>query len=359
MLANPGKPNGGILERYKLFGTIPFFGITFDGDTPTNGPQNPDGSYVAPTKDISFLYDGVSDHPVWSLNFLALANALAGYVYLHGETPTADDDLIYQGSAGDTDYYVIDSGIVPILRPLASLGVPHFLLSALNEPMQVMIETAFRRDLGPGVPVQASLLPHVDPITFAINLIKSIPVGIDNALEELGVGRRLGTTPSGPYGLGGPELPAPPATMTTTMTTTSAFSASEAAEPDAQQVDSLAKAAPSAEPAAGTRKSNVAKTVSAQPDTAPTSDPEPTTDPEPKAKPIEPKTKPEPPAKEPDQPEVRGPIEFDSQKTPTESPSAPSGEQSATSETSATETRTTAGASDPASSPASENKEAA
>src|SRR5882757_4819555 len=160
MLANPGKPNGGILERYKLFGTIPFFGITFDGDTPTNGPQNPDGSYVAPTKDISFLYDGVSDHPVWSLNFLALANALAGYVYLHGETPAADDNLIYQGSAGDTDYYVIDSGIVPILRPLGSLGVLHFLLSALHEPTQVLIESAFRRDLGLGVPVQASLLPR-------------------------------------------------------------------------------------------------------------------------------------------------------------------------------------------------------
>jgi hypothetical protein len=192
MVSNPGKPNGGILQRYKFFGTIPFFGITFDGDTPTNGPQNPDGSYVAPTKDISFLYDGVSDHPVWALNFLALGNALAGYVYLHGETLTANNDLIYQGSAGDTDYYVIDSGIVPILRPLASLGVPHFRLSALNEPTQVMIESAFRRDLGPGVPVQASLLPHVNPIALAINLIKSIPVGIDNALEELGVGRKLG-----------------------------------------------------------------------------------------------------------------------------------------------------------------------
>jgi pimeloyl-ACP methyl ester carboxylesterase len=68
MLSNPGKPNGGILQRYKFFGTIPFFGITFDGDTPTHGPQNPDGSYVAPTKDISFLYDGVSDHPVWALS---------------------------------------------------------------------------------------------------------------------------------------------------------------------------------------------------------------------------------------------------------------------------------------------------
>src|SRR5258705_3273249 len=240
MLANPGKPNGGILERYKLFGTIPFFGITFDGDTPTNGPQNPDGSYLAPTKDISFLYDGVPDHPVWSLNFLALANALAGYVYLHGETPTADDDLIYQGSAGDTDYYVIDRGIVPILRPLDSLGVPHFLLSALNEPVQVLIESAFRRDLGPGVPVQASLLPQVNPITLAINLIKSIPVGIDNALEELGVGRKLGTTLSGPYGVGGPQLPAPP------MTTMSARSAPEAAEPDAPHADTTP--APDPEP---------------------------------------------------------------------------------------------------------------
>ena len=344
MLSNPGKPNGGILQRYKFFGTIPFFGITFDGDTPTNGPQNPDGSYVAPTKDISFLYDGVSDHPVWALNFLALANALAGYVYLHGETPTANDDLIYQGSAGDTDYYVMDSGIVPILRPLASLGVPHFLLSALNEPTRVMIESAFRRDLGPGVPVQASLLPHVDPITFAINLIKSIPVGIDNALEELGVGRRLGTTPSGPYGVGGPQLPAPPATtMTTTMTTTSTFSASEAAEPDARHADSVAAHA------------------SAQPDTTPKSVPEPTADKkrtEPEAKPTAVTTKPEPPAKEPDQTKVRGPIEFDSQKTPTQSPSSPSEEQSAISEPPVTETNSAA-ASDSTSSSESENKDAA
>ena len=38
LLSNPNKANGGILQRYKLFGTIPFLEITFDGDTPTNGP---------------------------------------------------------------------------------------------------------------------------------------------------------------------------------------------------------------------------------------------------------------------------------------------------------------------------------
>jgi hypothetical protein len=209
-------------------------------------------------------------------------------------------------------------------------------------PIQVLIESAFRRDLGPGVQVQASLLPHVNPITLAINLIKSIPVGIDNALEELGAGRKLGTTPSGPYGVGGPQLPAPPVTAMTSMP---ALSASEAAEPDAPQVDSLARDA-------GTRKSNEAKTVSAPPDTAPAPDPEP------KTKPAAAEKKPKPPAKDADQPKVHGPIEYDSQKTPTESPSSPSGGQAATGDTSATETKSTT-TPDSTNSPGSETKDAA
>ena len=88
LLSNPNKANGGILQRYKLFGTIPFLEITFDGDTPTNRAiEIPDGSYVAATKDVRFVHDTISDHPAWVRNFLAMANALAGYVYLHGETP--------------------------------------------------------------------------------------------------------------------------------------------------------------------------------------------------------------------------------------------------------------------------------
>ena len=206
----------------------------------------------------------------------------------------------------------------------------------------MLIESAFRRDLGPGVQVQASLLPHVNPITLAINLIKSIPVGIDNALEELGAGRKLGTTPSGPYGVGGPQLPAPPVTAMTSMP---ALSASEAAEPDAPQVDSLARDA-------GTRKSNEAKTVSAPPDTAPAPDPEP------KTKPAAAEKKPKPPAKDADQPKVHGPIEYDSQKTPTESPSSTSGGKAADGDTSATETKSTT-TPDSTNSPGSETKDAA
>lgn len=318
-VSDPNKPNGGILQRYNFFGTIPFLGITFDGAAPTNGPQNPDGSYVAPTKDITFIHDGISDHPVWVLNGLAMVNALAGYFYLHGETPSvADPDLIYQGTAGDTDYYVIDNDIVPILRPLGTLGVPHFVLSALDEPVRYLIETGYRRDLGPGVPVRASLLPAVDPITFGINLIRSIPVGIDNALAELGLGRRLGTSPSGPYGVGGPSLPDPPVTTSSI--------ASVASEPAAAEPES--------------------KTVSPQLDTtSSTSAPKP-------------KTKPDPPATKSEQPKTRGPIEFDSEKTTTEPPSSPTEKAAEDTETPAAESKQDS-PSDSKSSTESENKDAA
>ena len=328
LLANPNKPNGGILERYKFIRKIPFLGITFDGATPTDGPQNPDGSYVAPTKDITFLYDGISDHPVWVLNPLALLNALAGYLYLHSESPTADANLIYQGSAGDTDYYIIDDDIVPILLPLESIGVPHFVLSALDEPLRVLIETAYRRDLGPGVPVHASLLPHVNPITVTKNLIKSIPVGIDDAMEELGLGRRLGTTPSGPYGVGGPALPDPPAPV-------SAMSESTTAEPLAAQNDS--------EPQAVSGNDDEAKDESAQKDTMPAA-----------TKPVKPDTKKwdtkKSDTKKSDRPKVRGLIDFNSKKTPKESPSSSSDEPSTTTQTSAVKTDSTAASHDTGSS---------
>ena len=63
-------------------------------------------------------------------------------------------------------------------------------------------------------------------------------------------------------------------------------------------------------------------------------------------------------AKHTDKPKVRGPIEFDSQKTPTESPSTPSGDEPATAETSQTETSSTP-TSDSDSAPDSELKDAA
>jgi len=104
-------------------------------------------------------------------------------------------------------------------RPIRSCdrsqhSVPHFLLSALNEPVQVLIESALpARTSAPGVGAGVGL-PPFNPITLAVNLIKSIPTSHRTALEELGVAGNW-HDPSGPYVVGGPAAAAPQDTMAT------------------------------------------------------------------------------------------------------------------------------------------------
>lgn len=225
LVSNLNKPNGGILERGAILPffslTIPIFGITFDGATPTNSPVDPSDStdHALHTVDFSVLYDGVSDAPVY-VNPLTALNALLGFFYLHDYPPRTADGPFYQGSKGDTDYYIYRStDLLPILRPLEDYGIPRPLLLALDEPLRVVIETTgYRRDVNPGEPTPFGLVPIINPITFAWNLIQSIPVGLDNAFEDLGSGRPFGTQPSGPFGVGGPALPDPPALPVTPVT---------------------------------------------------------------------------------------------------------------------------------------------
>jgi hypothetical protein len=94
LVANPMRPNGGILMRGKGLPTIPVLGATFYGATPNNSavlndggtPGDPtDDTYVYPTVDVAHQYDGLGgDFPVRPLNLLATFNTLAGYYYLHG-----------------------------------------------------------------------------------------------------------------------------------------------------------------------------------------------------------------------------------------------------------------------------------
>ncbi len=101
LIGNPNRPNGGILERFEGL-NIPILGVTFDGATPTNTDFK--------TVDITRQYDGWSDFPNNPLNPFATANAIAGIHYLHGDYQSVGlGDALYQGSYGDTDYYMIPS----------------------------------------------------------------------------------------------------------------------------------------------------------------------------------------------------------------------------------------------------------
>ena len=226
LVADPMRPNGGILMRFKGFPTIPLLNIPFYGAAPTNSavvndggtPNDPsDDTYAYPTVDVAQQYDGLGgDFPVRPLNLLATANAIAGYIYLHGNVVNQPlSDALFQGKVGDTSYYLFPTSTLPILMPLQQIGVPKPILGFLDAPLRVIIEDAYARTVSPGTPTGISILPIGNPVALAVHLVESIPVGIDNALQDLGVGRVLGTTAPGTFGVGGPSLPVAAATTAT------------------------------------------------------------------------------------------------------------------------------------------------
>ncbi|WP_443186913.1 PE-PPE domain-containing protein [Mycobacterium sp. 4D054] len=209
LVANPMRPNGGVLMRLHRWPTIPVLRIPFPGASPTDGPRLAGGGPVFPTVDLVRQYDGLGgDFPVRPLNLLATVNALLGYGLLHGETVDVPlRQARFQGHEGDTDYYLVETDLVPLLQPFAPF-VPRPILKAIDAPLRVLIEDAYDRHIGPGVPRLMSWRPVTSVIGLAGRLVASIPVAVDNFTQGLGLGRVLRTTEPGTFGVGGPDLPA-------------------------------------------------------------------------------------------------------------------------------------------------------
>ena len=201
LIGNPNRPNGGILERFQGL-QIPILGVTFDGATPTNTNFQ--------TVDITRQYDGWSDFPNNPLNPLADANAAAGIYYVHGNYQGVSlGNALYQGAYGDTKYYLIPSGRLPLLMPLAQLGVPDPLLAVVDAPLRVLVETGYDRTISPGQPTPAMLLYFPNPVQTGVNFIIAIPTGLDDGAQEAVNIRPFGTPPPdqrSPYGVGGPPV---------------------------------------------------------------------------------------------------------------------------------------------------------
>lgn len=201
LIGNPNRPNGGILERFEGV-SIPILGVTFDGATPTNTDFD--------TVDITRQYDGWSDFPTNPLNPFATANAIAGIHYLHGDYQSVGlGNALYQGSYGDTEYYMIPSQRLPLLMPLAEAGVPDPALAVLDAPARVLVEAGYNRTISPGQPTKASVLYFPDPVKTGVNFIVAIPTGLDDGAQEVANVRPFGTPPvdqRSPYGVGGPPV---------------------------------------------------------------------------------------------------------------------------------------------------------
>ena len=62
--------------------------------------------------------------------------------------------------------------------------VPSPILTLIEAPLKAAIEAGYARDVNPGVATKVGLLPFRDPVQAIVNIIKAIPVGIDDAIAE-------------------------------------------------------------------------------------------------------------------------------------------------------------------------------
>jgi hypothetical protein len=212
LVANPNRPNGGILERGAALGTVPIFGVTFNGATPTTTAGVPAGTIT--TYDIARQYDGIADAPTNPLNLVSDANAIIGFAYLHGQYANTDPaTAINQGTYGDTHYYLIPTYPLPLLMPIQQIGsalpggtaITGPLVDTLDPPLRVIVEAGYDRTTSPGQPTPFNVLYFPNPTPFGTNLLIAVPSGLDNGFQDVGLGRALGTSPStNTFGVGGP-----------------------------------------------------------------------------------------------------------------------------------------------------------
>jgi hypothetical protein len=159
-LANPNRPNGGLLGRAASTSDATADAtdaVTTDAVTTvvgtTTAVTTPTDTGIS-TVDITFQYDAVADYPAYPSNVLSVLNTLAGGQIHSGSTTTlngyteaeltaAISDPANQQIFGDTMYITIPAKSLPLVDLLRTFGVENEL-SDLTTPIADLIEPSMR-----------------------------------------------------------------------------------------------------------------------------------------------------------------------------------------------------------------------
>jgi len=196
----------GLWSRLSFLPTIPGLNISFK-------PQLPTDIGVKSTN-YSFEYDPVGDAPQYWGNPLAVANALAAFVYVHGYylDPTSNspsDSLPYGYDDGtlasaiddaphrvhnDATFVLIpQQGALPLYLPVLDIGkqlgisgLVKPLVALLNPVTKLLVNLGYDRITNPGIARTLSILPFnpltFNPVDFSVKFVAAIAQGIQDAL---------------------------------------------------------------------------------------------------------------------------------------------------------------------------------
>lgn len=187
-IAGPTVPNGGIYARFP--------NLRLPGFTSTGAAQP---SPYAETF-ITVEYDPVGDFPAYA-NPLSLANAAAGFFYLHGDpTPDAADlndpsaiivtQVPKEGEATDT-YILVKTEHLPLLQPLrdfsTALNTVAFTepaLGAIEPTLKLLVDMGYTdRDYSdPATPTRFSL---ITPPKRIVETIQQLPDALQQGADNV------------------------------------------------------------------------------------------------------------------------------------------------------------------------------
>lgn len=192
LTGNEVNPNGGLLTRFPNL-SLPALGLDFFPAMDANTPF-----HVA---NYTLEYDGFADFPRYPLNFISDLNAMAGIVFVHPTyldlTTTQVDNAVplptSPGYNGNTQYFMIRTADLPLLKPLNAIpviGKP--LVDLLQPDLKVLVNLGYGGDPTLGystspadVPTPFGLFPDANPGTVFNALAAGAQQGVHDFSTDL------------------------------------------------------------------------------------------------------------------------------------------------------------------------------
>jgi diacyltrehalose acyltransferase len=148
--------------------------------------------------DVARQYDGAADFPDDPFNLLALANALAGFTFIHtdyeGVNINDPANAVWTVDTNpNTTYVLVPTENLPLLEPLRILGLTA-LADSLNGPLKEIVEQAYNRP----VPFPTTAQSAPEAITTAASALSASVVSDPTvAPSDATVPLSLAPTPPG------------------------------------------------------------------------------------------------------------------------------------------------------------------
>lgn len=146
-VADPAAPGTGMLNFLPnlVFSRI----LHFDSAVRTAAENTPYNSIV-----VTNAYDAFADFPDKPWNLLAVANALVGLYYRHGQTATADLSSVpaqnitttVNSLGATTTTYVVPSPFLPLTQMLRDAGVADSTVDRIDTVLRPIIDSGYSRN---------------------------------------------------------------------------------------------------------------------------------------------------------------------------------------------------------------------